>query len=147
MQKITPARIQRTRKKGFNLQETSKALNGLECVYVGRGSKWGNPFRVMQYHDGKWGIKTDGTEKCGEILTTHCHFIYDTKEAAVNDAIKCYQLWLLPYRHHGSNIGDFFESSAQLESINRELKGKNLSCWCPTDCKCHGDVLLNLANT
>jgi hypothetical protein len=147
MQKAKPVRIQRTRKKGFNLHETSKAINGLECSYVGRGSKWGNPFRVMQYYDGKWGIKTDGTDRCGEILTTHCHFIYDTKEAAVDDAIKCYQLWLLPYKHDGGSMEDFLQSSAQLESITRELKGKNLSCWCSSESKCHADVLLKLANT
>ncbi len=27
-----------------------------------------------------------------------------------------------------------------------ELKGKNLSCWCPIGDPCHADVLLELAN-
>lgn len=30
--------------------------------------------------------------------------------------------------------------------IRRELRGKNLACWCPLDQPCHADVLLELAN-
>jgi len=32
------------------------------------------------------------------------------------------------------------------EQIKRELKGKNLACWCPLDQPCHADVLLEIAN-
>ncbi len=28
----------------------------------------------------------------------------------------------------------------------KELKGKDLACWCPLDQKCHGDILLEFAN-
>lgn len=28
----------------------------------------------------------------------------------------------------------------------RQLRGKNLACWCPLDQPCHADVLLELAN-
>lgn len=28
----------------------------------------------------------------------------------------------------------------------RQLRGKNLACWCPLDAECHADVLLELAN-
>lgn len=31
--------------------------------------------------------------------------------------------------------------------IRRELRGKNLACWCPLDQPCHADVLLELANS
>ena len=30
--------------------------------------------------------------------------------------------------------------------IKKELKGKNLCCWCPLDQPCHADVLLEIAN-
>jgi hypothetical protein len=30
--------------------------------------------------------------------------------------------------------------------VRRELKGKNLACWCPLDGPCHADVLLRVAN-
>jgi hypothetical protein len=32
------------------------------------------------------------------------------------------------------------------EAIVRDLRGKNLACWCPLDQPCHADVLLDLAN-
>lgn len=41
-----PLRLQLSRKKGFNLQEHSHAINGLAAVNVARPSKWGNPFAV-----------------------------------------------------------------------------------------------------
>jgi hypothetical protein len=28
----------------------------------------------------------------------------------------------------------------------RDLKGKNLACWCPLDQPCHADILLRIAN-
>ena len=33
-----------------------------------------------------------------------------------------------------------------IADIQRELRGKNLACWCPLDQPCHADVLLRLAN-
>lgn len=32
------------------------------------------------------------------------------------------------------------------ERARRELRGKNLACWCPLDQQCHADVLLEIAN-
>lgn len=46
---MKPVRIQRSRKKGYNMQEHSQSVNGLDCVYVGRPGKWGNPFRVGKH--------------------------------------------------------------------------------------------------
>jgi hypothetical protein len=33
-----------------------------------------------------------------------------------------------------------------IEDVCRELRGKNLACWCPLDGPCHADVLLEVAN-
>jgi len=32
------------------------------------------------------------------------------------------------------------------ERAKRELRGKNLACWCPLDGPCHADALLEVAN-
>ncbi len=32
------------------------------------------------------------------------------------------------------------------EDVRRELRGKNLACWCPLNKPCHADVLLKVAN-
>lgn len=34
-----------------------------------------------------------------------------------------------------------------IEDIKRELKGKNLACFCSLDQKCHADILLEIANS
>lgn len=38
------------------------------------------------------------------------------------------------------------DQTGYAESIRKELKGKNLACWCPLDQTCHADVLLEIAN-
>jgi len=41
-----PVRLQLSRKRGFNLQAASRAINGRDAVNVARPSKFGNPFIV-----------------------------------------------------------------------------------------------------
>jgi hypothetical protein len=41
-----PVRLQLSRRKGFNLQAKSRAVNGLPAVVVTRPGRWGNPFRI-----------------------------------------------------------------------------------------------------
>lgn len=141
-----PVRIQRSR------QHKQVSPNGLPIVYVGRGTRWGNPFRIVKYSDGKWAIKTDGSDRCTEILVKHCHAVYDTRDAAAIDAVKCYNHWLIPYTHKEGSIMEFYKSIAEIEDAIASLKGKNLSCWCPiigkngNYCMCHADLLLSLAN-
>jgi hypothetical protein len=36
--------------------------------------------------------------------------------------------------------------SALADRARRELRGKNLACWCPLGGPCHADVLLEIAN-
>lgn len=43
---MTPVRMQLSRKKGFNLQEASIKLNGLQCVNVARPGRYGNPHNI-----------------------------------------------------------------------------------------------------
>ena len=45
------------------------------------------------------------------------------------------------------NYKHYIETCIKTGALNpKELKGKNLSCWCRLDRKCHADVLLELAN-
>lgn len=46
---VKPARLQLSRRRGFNLQALSLTTNGLEAVRVCRPSKWGNPFPVSEW--------------------------------------------------------------------------------------------------
>lgn len=38
------------------------------------------------------------------------------------------------------------EGDALRRQAEKELRGKNLACWCPLDKPCHADVLLKIAN-
>lgn len=148
MDKITtsPTRIQRSR------QHKQVSPNELPIVYVGRGSRWGNPFRLVKHSDGKWAIKCDNDAIQIKVLRKLCHAVYDTRDAAAVDAINCYNFWLLPYTHKEGTMMEFYQSMAQIEDVIASLKGKNLSCWCKiidendNYCLCHADLLLSLAN-
>lgn len=38
------------------------------------------------------------------------------------------------------------EQADLVQRIKRDLRGKNLACWCPPGSPCHADVLLEIAN-
>jgi hypothetical protein len=38
------------------------------------------------------------------------------------------------------------EQASLREAARRELKGKDLACWCPLDGPCHADELIAIAN-
>ena len=106
-----PVRIQRKRTKGWKMPPNT--------VYVGRGSRWGNPFKgedaVERY---KWAISKF---PCAERIKAW----YDA----------------------GGKSGAFWVALAsRMPELLNMLKGKNLACWCPLDKPCHADVLLKLAN-
>lgn len=95
-----PKRIQRKRTKGWRMPPNT--------VYVGRGTKWGNPFKLSEGYSRK-------------------------------DAVWWFKQMI-------------FVCPQYRERAKRELKGKNLACWCPLEDKngnripCHADVLLRIAN-
>ncbi|MBC2741564.1 MAG: DUF4326 domain-containing protein [Desulfosarcina sp.] len=97
-----PKRIQRKRIKGWRMPPNT--------VYVGRGSKWGNPHRVDEY-------RFESIDQC--------------RNAARRDWRHDLECGSLPY---------------STEDIQRDLRGKNLACWCPLNSYCHADDLLELAN-
>lgn len=39
-----------------------------------------------------------------------------------------------------------FVGLVTVDDIRRELRGRNLACWCPLDRPCHADALLEIAN-
>lgn len=55
----------------------------------------------------------------------------DARAMAVNDFRHALRSGDLPYTE---------------KDVRRELRGKDLACWCPLDKACHADVLLDVAN-
>ncbi len=109
-----PIRVQRKRTKGWKMPENT--------VYVGRPTKWGNPFRV------------------GDKVKNHfgTEFTIDTVEGAIN----CYKNLILIKLNPGFIFGQELVMNADLS----ELRGKNLACFCKEGQPCHADILLELAN-
>lgn len=113
---IQPLRLQRSRK----YKQISP--NGLPIVYVGRPTKWGNPFKVVGEHD-HWFVGTD----------TFPEACFDNKKNAIDCCVESYKEYI-SHEHNSGNVNIF------------DLAGKNLSCWCANDCLCHADVLIELSN-
>ena len=114
-----PKRIQRKRTKGYRLPEGA--------VYVGRPSKWGNPFPV--------GLPVSVETLNGDRawLATADDVTYMFRHWIANEAV--YPVTAVRQRDQ------LREALAQ-----GELRGKDLACWCPLDQPCHADVLLEIAN-
>ena len=130
-----PERIQRSR------QTKQVSPNGLPIIYVGRPSKWGNPF-VIDKVEKNWIVYFEN----GEMTTERGAFL--TKQDAVNAAVSLFEQYVsfLEPIKFGKTKEEYKEDEEIFNEFIGELKGKNLSCWCRLDCKCHADVLLELAN-
>jgi hypothetical protein len=108
-----PVRIQRKRTEGWRMPANT--------VYVGRGSKYGNPFNQTQIavcflHKGTPAplipLKVPPSPaRCLDMYVAHLHTVLKSDPG-------------------------FLDS----------LRGRNLACWCPLDKPCHADILLRLAN-
>lgn len=114
---MTPVRLQLSRRKGFDLQAVSRALNGLAATPVARPGKWGNPFTAAQ------------VLAAGEAGTAR-----DARALAVAR----FRTWI-------GTPSDDPRRAAFLADIG-SLKGRNLACWCSLDSPCHAEILLELAN-
>ena len=73
--------------------------------------------------------------------------------ASIGDAVSVAapSRWANPYRHvRPRSIAVLLYRDLHLPSRPdldpRQLRGRNLACYCPLDQPCHGDVLLDLAN-
>lgn len=129
---MSPTRIQRRRAKGWRKPEGA--------VYVGRGSKWGNPCRQIRMP------ALDGSEweqegRLGKTSGQQHAFVHPDKTITyhlVQDATRAQAVAM--YR-------SFLDQRPSLVTAARaELVGRDLMCWCPLDEPCHADVLLELAN-
>jgi hypothetical protein len=126
-----PKRIQRQRTKGWRMPEGA--------LYVGRPSRWGNPFRIYHGHSiigPMWHI---AAATWGHIPTIECVYGYVTSSSPLSTrgAVSLYASLLeVRARVEPDRLADWLAP----------LRGKDLACWCPPDLPCHADVLLNLAN-
>jgi len=74
-------------------------------------------------------------------------FVIGELKFFVNDRDPNYKFWVQPL-NAAEAVHAFRWLAGQQKFAERikELRGKNLACWCPLDQPCHADVLLELAN-
>jgi hypothetical protein len=137
---MIPQRIQRKRTKGWKMPPNT--------IYVGRPTKWGNPFNFSS------------SDNCWNALALGCRGDAKGRREA---AVKAFRQWIADPRGRVKEM-DFAlvmeckGKTVQLgprakagtapshEEVRQSLRGKNLACFCPLDQPCHADVLLELAN-
>lgn len=153
-----PERIQRQRTKGWRMPDNT--------VYVGRPTRWGNPFRFRTYTalarvpavdgEGDWeyegrvsahGTRHDVHHPDGRISV--CHVRYMTRAEIVETYRRALTRDLTPAMRSASPSGRFLDVT--VEDVRRELAGRDLACWCALPAPgepdlCHAAVLLDLAN-
>ena len=139
---VQPVRIQMHRTKGFNLQQHSKSINGLECVLVSRQSKFGNPFKLMGDM-----IYVDAFHR-RKILSRWVLY-YDDGGHTVEEVVELFKSGFLMNRIGYEAEPAILERFKIMKEHIKGLRGKNLACFCSvtagTDC-CHADFLLKVAN-
>lgn len=113
-----PLRIVLKRAKGWKMPAST--------VKVDRTTKWGNPFKI--------GTRVTGIPG----LCRGAGMEYELRTAA--EAVHCYQCWL------AGQVTLYSQRPPSRWLIQRELRGKNLACWCKAGDTCHADVLLGIAN-
>lgn len=125
----TPRRIQRRRTRGWRLADAT--TNPLGAVYVGRPTRFGNPYRIVRSDHGllvQWG------ETGGSVGT------FPTDIHARRYATDAYRIWI--------NQPEQEDTRALFRAL---LHGRDLTCWCPLPDPgqpdhCHAAVLLRLVN-
>ncbi len=135
----TPVRLQRSRAKGSRLTSP----NGLPVKCVTRGTKWGNPFRVNGRDEY---LFCDASHR-RTIFTPWVIFDHEqdieSNPATSQMAIDHFERWL---SGEFNAAGIVRPCTITKEDIRRELRGKNLACFCSPGKACHADVLLKIAN-
>ena len=116
-----PIRVQRKRTKGFKLPENT--------VCVTRGTKFGNPFKIGNFYQyGNLGFMSPcSPDSIAEANKSGKYIFISSNE----DAVFHYEKYI---------------TGLMYPRNFKELKGKNLACFCKDGDVCHADILLKLAN-
>lgn len=129
-------RVQRKRTKGFKMPDNT--------VYVGRGSRWGNPFKLFGDM-----IMVDAGHRRKILSKWVCYGNqnpkYDGGGFVAEDVVKLFRDLLMDLNSHEVEP-EVREKFKWMRDRIRDLEGKRLACWCKEENCCHADALIELAN-
>lgn len=108
-------------------------------VYVGRPTRWGNPFTVTRERDSVEGVYVwfvDDSRASGLAVESYGQGLHHAPQHEAHyAATRHFRDWMAAP-----------EQSVLRSSAQKVLAGRDLACWCPLDLPCHADVLLELVN-
>ena len=111
-------------------------------VYVGRPTKYGNPFKLIGDM-----IYCDASHR-RKILSQWVIWDHDNLYNEKNGnkkVVELYRQWLLGELPIENYLGNEIVVPLSSKKIDlSDLKGKNLACWCPLNKPCHTDILIEL---
>lgn len=121
---MNPVRLKLSRKRGFDLQAASRAINGLPAKSCARPHLLGNPFGwqtpQLDHHTGR------------------------------RYAVQHHREWLIEGKIPGgtprAQIAPLLRLRERVLAELPNIRGHNLGCWCGLDQLCHVDTYLELAN-
>jgi hypothetical protein len=96
-----------------------------DAVYVGRPTRWGNPWRVVRERR-SW---------LDEAAHRHPHSVYDPARQSYLGSFAC------------EDRARYWAAQGFRRDFDGDLaplRDKRLACWCPLDQPCHADVLIEL---
>lgn len=126
---IAPKRIQRQRAKGWRMPEGA--------VYVGRPTRWGNPFCFVLAPYGREKRLVHLPSGRPIKMLRICDVVTSDPEKRRENCATAFEMWI---------EGRSEDARAMREAAQVALRGLDLACWCPLDSPCHADVLLRIAN-
>ncbi len=85
-------------------------------------------------HAGEYGVRGQAVEVGGNRFTAE-------ESGSAQAAVDNFRHWMGLDPDAPAHFGADLRIAAR-----RDLRGKNLCCWCPLDAPCHADVLLEVAN-
>lgn len=147
-----PQRIQRKRTAGWRTPQCSCGCGG-RAIYVGRPTRWGSPFQVQDFlmfgaldedHYAGWCM-----DFLSHVEALHASVdLYRDLVSGIWNPTKVDQLGDQPYARLYGEVQAWRKriGGHPLEVARAELRGHDLSCFCPLDWPCHADVLLEIAN-
>ena len=108
------------------------------AAYVGRPTRWGNPFRIYHGHSSigpPWSLARDSWS---HIPASDCvaGYVTSSRPLGPEAAVELYAT-LIRVRLR--------DEADRLTEWLAPLVGRDLACWCPLDQPCHADVLLEVA--
>jgi hypothetical protein len=111
---------------------------GRKPIYVGRPSRYGNPFRIHHGHTSIGPMWHVAVNTWGHIPAKECVHGYVTSSSPLGaEAVVSLYRQVLTVRQR--------EEPDRFREWLAPLAGRDLMCWCSESSPCHADVLLELA--